>query len=136
MIHFVKENVYVIINDVDYLNVFYSKQSAIKDANLGKELKNLIKMMNELCKYVKFKYDNKFGLFNACPRFIGTEMHGSGVMLNKMSKDAINEWIESKGFKWKYIQGKAELMENKATIGKTESEILCNLLFYMRDILE
>ena len=34
----------------------------------------LKKMMNELSKYVKFEYDNKFGLFTACPRFFGTEM--------------------------------------------------------------
>ena len=53
-------------------------------------------------------------------------------LLDKMSKEAINEWIESKRFKWRYVQGKVVLMENKATIIKTESEMLCNLLLYMR----
>jgi protein-arginine kinase len=88
---------------------------------------------------VKFEYDNKFGFFTACPRFIGTGMHMEvKLKLDKMSKEEINAWIEGKGFKWRYVQGKDKqvLMENKATIGKTETEMLCNLLFYVRDVLE
>ena len=139
VIRFEKENVFAIVNDVDHLKVFYSRQSAIEDVNLGKELVNLIKVMNEFCKYVKFEYDNKFGFFTACPRFIGTGMHMEvKLKLDKMSKEEINAWIEGKGFKWRYVQGKDKqvLMENKATIGKTETEMLCNLLFYVRDVLE
>ena len=137
VIRFEKENVFAIVNDVDHLKVFYSKQSAFEGANLGKELVNLIKVMNEFCKYVKFEYDNKFGFFTASPRFIGTGMHMEVKMqLDTMGKEEINEWIEGKGFKWRYVEGKVVLMENKATIGKTETEMLCNLLFYMRDLLE
>ena len=137
VIRFEKENVFAIVNDVDHLKVFYSKQTAFEDAKLGKDLVNLIKVMNEFCKYVKFEYDNKFGFFTASPRFIGTGMHMEVKMqLDTMGKEEINEWIEGKGFKWRYVQGKVMLMENKATIGKTETEMLCNLLFYMRDLLE
>ena len=68
VIHFEKKkkNVYAIVNDVDHLKIIYSKQNAIKDVNLGKELMNLIKMMNEFCKYVKFEYVVRDSLERKC----------------------------------------------------------------------
>ena len=137
VIQFDKENIYAIVNDVDHIKFYYSNYEIKEDCNLNKELVNLIKVVNELCKYISFEYDKKFGFFTSNPKYVGTGMRiRIQLKLEKLIKEDLDLWVEGKGYIWKDLGDGVIEIENKITIGMSETEMLCNLLFYIRDIFE
>ena len=136
LIQFQKDNIYAIINDIDHIKFYYCSSEIKEGCNIGKEFVNLIKVMNEFIKYIKFEYDNKFGFFTSCPRYVGTGMKIKvDLSLPNVNKEDMDLWILEKGYKWNKKGDLIEL-ENVKTIGLTETEMLCNLLFYLKDVIE
>ena len=104
---------------------------------------NLLKIVNEINKYIPFEYDNKFGFFTSNPLFLGTGMSIKvKLIINNSDEEKIqNLQDNNKIFTLTILEKKENksmilLIENKVSIGLSETELLCSLLFYLKNIIE
>lgn len=62
-------------------------------------------------------------------------MRVSIEITTKLNDDDINYWINGKGFSYKRTEN-GIVLENINTIGITETEMLCNILFFIKDFID
>ena len=63
------------------------------------------------------------------------------LILNKLNEEKIQNFQNDKIFTLKILEKKENnsiiiLIENKVSIGLSETELLCSLLFYLKNIIE
>ena len=134
ILKFEKPNIIGLINDVDHLKLIYNINNP--NINISKGMANLIKIINELSKYIRFEYDEKLGFFTSDPNYIGTGMKIKFTLtINKLNENNLNEWVKDKGYIWKKINDNEIEFKNILTIGLSETEMLANLLFYIQNII-
>jgi len=134
LLKFEKPNIIGLINDIDHLKIIYNIDNP--NINISKGMTNLIKIINELSKIIRFEYDDKLGFFTSDPNYIGTGMKIKfNLIINKLNESNLNEWVKDKGYIWKKINDNEIEFQNILTIGLSETEMLANLLFYIHDII-
>jgi protein-arginine kinase len=134
ILKFEKPNIIGLINDVDHLKLIYNIDNP--NINISKGMANLIKIINELSKKIRFEYNEKIGFFTSDPNYIGTGMKIKfTLIINKLNESNLNEWIKDKGYIWEKINDNEIEFKNILTIGLSETEMLANLLFYIQNII-
>ena len=139
-----KDYIYGLVNDLDHLKFIYKFiNSSNEKHKISRDMVNLLKIVNEINKYIPFEYDNKFGFFTSNPLFLGTGMSIKvKLIINNSDEEKIqNLQDNNKIFTLTILEKKENksmilLIENKVSIGLSETELLCSLLFYLKNIIE
>ena len=138
-----RDYIYGLVNDLDHLKFIYKFINISNEKHkISRDMVNLLKLVNEINKYIPFEYDNKFGFFTSNPLFLGTGMKIKiKIMLNNINEENIKNYQNDKIFTLKILEKKENnsmilLIENKVSIGLSETELLCSLLFYLKNIIE
>ena len=127
-----KDYIYGLVNDLDHLKFIYKFINISNEKHkISRDMVNLLKLVNEINKYIPFEYDNKFGFFTSNPLFLGTGMKIKiKIMLNNINEENIKNYQNDKIFTLKILEKKENnsmilLIENKVSIGLSETELLC-----------
>ena len=152
IIQFDSDNIFAIINDIDHIK-FYLSSFNNPGEKLNENLFNILKTVNEFSKQIKFLNDENYGILTSCPKFLGTglivEIEIKIKMLNealdKICKEANESLLNNNNnknfvneFSYKIIKddvdGKIVKVWNNFTIGKSENEILGDILYFISQI--
>ena len=148
VIQFDYENVYAVVNDIDHIK-FYLNVNKPGD-KFNDYLFNVLKVLNEFSKQVKFANDKNFGIVTSCPKFLGTGLVINITIKVKMYKEAIDKIFKEaneklvtdskiKEFSYEIIgdsvEGRTIVIKNEITSGKTENQILSDLGFFLDYVL-
>ena len=142
IINFNKSNIFAIINDIDHIRLEYNLNNPKEDHDIIKDIFNLLKILIDLNKLISFEYDDKFGFLTANPDYVGTGINAKAkIRLKNLKDNDIKDWIEDKKlYNYKEIEnndnGKIIEIDNIQTVGLSETEILGNLMFDIKDIIE
>ena len=148
VIQFDYENVYAVVNDIDHIK-FYLNVNKPGD-KFNDYLFNVLKVLNEFSKQVKFATDKNFGVVTSCPKFLGTGLVIKITIRVKMYKESIDKIFKEaneklikdskiKEFSYEIIgdsvEGRTIVVRNEITSGKTENQILSDLGFFLDYVL-
>ena len=142
IIKFNKSNIFAIINDIDHIRIEYNLSNPKEDYDITKDIYNLLKILIDLNKLISFEYDDKFGFLTANPDCVGTGINAKAkIKLKNLKENEIKDWIEDKKlYNYKEIEnnddGKIIEINNIQSVGLSETEILGNLMFDIKDIIE
>ena len=142
IIKFNKSNIFAIINDIDHIRIEYNLNNPKEDYDITKDIYNLLKTLIDLNKLISFEYDDKFGFLTANPDYVGTGINAKAkIKLKNLKENEIKDWIEDKKlYNYKEIEnnddGKIIEINNIQSVGLSETEILGNLMFDIKDIIE
>ena len=142
IIKFNKSNIFAIINDIDHIRIEYNLNNPKEDYDITKDIYNLLKILIDLNKLISFEYDDKFGFLTANPDYVGTGINAKAkIKLKNLKENEIKDWIEDKKlYNYKEIEnnddGKIIEINNIQSVGLSETEILGNLMFDIKDIIE
>ena len=142
IIKFNKSNIFAIINDIDHIRIEYNLSNPKEDYDITKDIYNLLKILIDLNKLISFEYDDKFGFLTANPDYVGTGINAKAkIKLKNLKENEIKDWIEDKKlYNYKEIDnnddGKIIEINNIQSVGLSETEILGNLMFDIKDIIE
>ena len=153
VIQFDSDNIFALINDIDHIKFFLSAYNNPGE-KLNENLFNILKTVNEFSKQIKFLIDENYGIITSSPKFLGTglivEIEIKVKMLNeildKVCKEA-NESLFGNSYNTKNkvnefsyqiisddVDGKIVKVWNNITIGKSENEILGDILYFISQI--
>ena len=142
IIKFNKSNIFAIINDIDHIRIEYNLNNPKEDYDITKDIYNLLKTLIDLNKLISFEYDDKFGFLTANPDYVGTGINAKAkIKLKNLKENEIKDWIEDKKlYNYKEIEnnddGKIIEINNVQSVGLSETEILGNLMYDIKDIIE
>ena len=142
IIKFNKSNIFAIINDIDHIRIEYNLNNPKEDYDITKDIYNLLKILIDLNKLISFEYDDKFGFLTANPDYVGTGINAKAkIKLKNLKENEIKDWFEDKKlYNYKEIEnnddGKIIEINNIQSVGLSETEILGNLMFDIKDIIE
>ena len=142
IIKFNKSNIFAIINDIDHIRIEYNLNNPKEDYDITKDIYNLLKTLIDLNKLISFEYDDKFGFLTANPDYVGTGINAKAkIKLKNLKENEIKDWIEDKKlYNYKEIEnnddGKIIEINNIQSVGLSETEILGNLMYDIKDIIE
>ena len=142
IIKFNKSNIFAIINDIDHIRIEYNLNNPKEDYDITKDIYNLLKILIDLNKLISFEYDDKFGFLTANPDYVGTGINAKAkIKLKNLKENEIKDWIEDKKlYNYKEIEnnddGKIIEINNIQSVGLSETEILGNLMYDIKDIIE
>ena len=142
IIKFNKSNIFAIINDIDHIRIEYNLSNPKEDYDITKDIYNLLKTLIDLNKLISFEYDDKFGFLTANPDYVGTGINAKAkIKLKNLKENEIKDWFEDKKlYNYKEIEnnddGKIIEINNIQSVGLSETEILGNLMYDIKDIIE
>ena len=142
IIKFNKSNIFAIINDIDHIRIEYNLNNPKEDYDITKDIYNLLKTLIDLNKLISFEYDDKFGFLTANPDYVGTGINAKAkIKLKNLKENEIKDWFEDKKlYNYKEIEnnddGKIIEINNIQSVGLSETEILGNLMYDIKDIIE
>jgi protein-arginine kinase len=142
IIKFNKSNIFAIINDIDHIRIEYNLNNPKEDYDITKDIYNLLKTLIDLNKLISFEYDDKFGFLTVNPDYVGTGINAKAkIKLKNLKENEIKDWFEDKKlYNYKEIEnnddGKIIEINNIQSVGLSETEILGNLMFDIKDIIE
>jgi protein-arginine kinase len=136
-IHFEKDNIFAIINDLDHLKLMIN----VKDEKLHTHFMNILKLSNEFSKVLKFVYDKRLGFLTTCPKYVGTGMIiKTNIKLEHLLKDKnkLNSIISHYDFKYTITDETDGIVQicNKFTIGRSETDLLMSLIHLINELLD
>lgn len=136
-IHFEKDNIFAIINDLDHLKLMIN----VKDEKLHTHFMNILKLSNEFSKVLKFVYDKRLGFLTTCPKYVGTGMIiKTNIKLEHLLKDKnkLNSIISHYDFKYTITDETDRIVQicNKFTIGRSETDLLMSLIHLINELLD
>jgi protein-arginine kinase len=137
VIHFEKDNIFAIINDIDHLKLMIN----VKDEKLHTHFMNILKLSNEFSKVLKFVYDKRLGFLTTSPKYVGTGMIiKTNIKLEHLIKNSekLNSIISPYDFKYTITdeaQGVVQIC-NKYTIGRSETDLLMSLIHLINELID
>lgn len=149
VIQFDYENVYALVNDIDHIKFYLDVKKPGEKFN--DYLFNVLKVLNEFGKQVKFSNDKRFGVVTSCPKYLGTGIEVRITIKVKMYKEAIEKIIKEaneklvndtkiKMFSYELvddsIEGRTICLKNNITMGKSENQILADTVYFVNYVLE
>jgi arginine kinase len=137
VIIFTQNNICAVVNDIDHLKF----EINIKGDDLNEHFMQILKLSNEFSKHLKFSYDKRLGFITACPRFIGTGLIIKSVLkLTHLAKseEKLNNILSKTDFAFKVVDPELGTVEltNKYTIGRSETDLLTNLVCAINDLVD
>lgn len=126
------ESVSVMVNEEDVIR----EQCFMRGLRLKEAYERLIKIDDEICKYLPVAYDKKLGYLTACPTNLGTGLRASVMLflpaLTKSGKiNALAEEASRLGLTVRGVYGEGSgtdgaiyQISNEVTLGVSEEEIL------------
>jgi protein arginine kinase len=136
IIKFNFDNLFGIINDIDHFKLYCHIEKIENGEQLIQYFINIIEILNEIGREINFEFNKKFGYLTSNPHFIGNGMRIQiDLKLNNLNEE-INILNENKDFKWEKINDGYIRLENLISIGISEVEMLCNLIVYIKQLIE
>ena len=157
IIQFDYDKVFAIINDFDHIKFYLH---IIKPGEKFNEyLFNILKTVNEFSKQIKFLKDSNYGIITSSPKFLGTgllieikiKIKLEESELEKVCKEANESLLSSPSnkdtiYEFSYeilndekeglfdLKEKIVLIKNQVTLGKSENELLGDILYFISQI--
>jgi len=138
------QNISLMINEEDHVRI----QSVCSGSDLSQALSTANKLDDSLEAHLDYAFDSKLGYLTACPTNVGTGLRAS-FMIHLPCLDKIDLIKKLKPFLAKngltlrglYGEGTISLgsiyqISNQVTLGKTEEEIVANLISCTNKIIE
>ena len=136
IIKFNYDNLFGIINDMDHFKLYFHIEKIENGEQLLQYFINIIEILNIIGREINFEFNKKFGYLTSNPHFIGNGMRIQiDLKLNNLN-DEINTLNDNKDFKWEKINDGYIRLENLIYIGVSEVEMLCNLISYIKQLIE
>lgn len=141
IILFDQDNIYGIVNDTNH----FILQLNTTDEFLHQNFIKILKLSNEFARFFKYTYDKKLGFLTSSPKYVGTGLSIRTLLkLPNLVKNEtlLNEILSNSSFNYKIFQSSShntdEILEltNKYTIGRSETEILSNLIYVINQLIE
>lgn len=140
-IKFAHPHLFATINDINNINFIISNNSPNEKDNLKEDMENLINIINRFSREIKFSFDDKFGFLTTCPKYMGNGIKISvDLKLKSLNEEFLNKYIEDKDMTWSLIDENKDdkvivRFQNKSSYGKSETEFLCNWLYYINELV-
>lgn len=138
------EAVSVMVNEEDHIR----EQCILKGMNLEKAFSIISEVDDELSTKIKFAYDERFGYLTSCVTNVGTGMRASVMLFLpaltlKSEIDGIISAVKQRGLTVRGVLGEGSFplgymyqVSNATTIGKSEREIISNVISAVNKIVE
>ena len=140
-IKFTHPHLFATVNDINSINFIISNSSPNENDDLKSDMENLINIINRFSREIKFAFDDKLGFLTTCPKFMGNGIKiRVDLKLKSLNEEFLNKYIEDKNMMWSVVDlnnnGKVIVkFENKSSYGQSETEMLCNWLFYINELV-
>ena len=140
-IKFTHPHLFATVNDINSINFIISNNSPNENDDLKSDMENLINIINRFSREIKFAFDDKLGFLTTCPKFMGNGIKiRVDLKLKSLNEEFLNKYIEDKNMMWSVVDlnnnGKVIVkFENKSSYGQSETEMLCNWLFYINELV-
>ncbi len=138
---FAHPHLYATINDINHINFIISNNNPNEKDDLKLDMENLINIINRFSREIKFAFDDKFGFLTTCPKYMGNGIKISvDIKFKKIKEEFLNKYTEDKNMCWSVVNknknGNAVIrFENKSSYGQSETEMLCNWLYYINELV-
>ena len=140
-IKFTHPHLYATVNDINNINFIISNNNPNEKDDLKKDMENLINIINRFSREIKFEFDETFGFLTTCPKFMGNGIKISvDLKLKSLNEEFLNTYTQNKNMTWSIIDiNKINKIivrfENKSSYGQSETEMLCNWLYYINELV-
>ncbi len=129
--------IFGIVNDIDHLKLFSHSEKIETMDQLNQSFIYIIEILNQFGREINFEFNKRFGYLNSNPSCIGNGMKIQiDLKLNGIKNDDIDDWNEGKGFIWKELKENYFRFENQVCIGISETELISNFIFYIKQLIE
>ena len=129
--------IFGIVNDIDHLKLFSHSEKIETMDQLNQRFIYIIEILNQFGREINFEFNKRFGYLNSNPSCIGNGMKIQlDLKLNRIKNDDIDDWNEGKGFIWKELNDNYFRFENQVCIGISETELISNFIFYIKQLIE
>ena len=141
LIVFMYPHLFATVNDINHINFIISNNKPNDKDDLKTDMENLINIVNRFSREIKFAFDDKFGFLTTCPKFMGNGIKISvDLKLKNMNEEYLNKYVEDKNMTWSLINKTKEgigiiRLENKTSYEQSETEMLCNWLYYINELV-
>ena len=104
-------------------------------------MENLINIINRFSREIKFAFDDKLGFLTTCPKFMGNGIKICvDLKLKTLNQEFLNKYIEDKDMTWSLVDENKDdkvvvRFQNKSSYGQSETEFLCNWLYYINELV-
>ena len=138
---FAHPHLYATINDINHINFIISNNNPNEKDDLKLDMENLINIINRFSREIKFAFDDKFGFLTTCPKYMGNGIKISvDIKFKKIKEEFLNKYTEDKNMSWSVVNknknGNVVIrFENKSSYGQSETEMLCNWLYYINELV-
>ena len=140
-IKFIHPHLFATVNDINNINFIISNNNPNEKDDLKVDMENLINIINRFSREIKFEFDEKFGFLTTCPKFMGNGIKLCvDLKLKTLNEEFLNSYTQEKNMTWSIIDiNKINKIivrfENKSSYGQSETEMLCNWLFYINELV-
>ena len=157
IIQFNFDKVYAIINDIDHIKFFL--HSIKPGEKFNEDLFNVLKTVNEFSKQIKFLKDSNYGFITSSPKFLGSGFYiemkikvkleeNQLEKICKIANESLLNMSSNKDSKYEFcyqilydemdnlfdLKEKIVLIKNQITLGKSENEVLGDILYFISQI--
>ena len=139
-IKFSHPHLFATVNDINSINFILANNNLKEKDDLKSDMENILNIIKRFSREIKFAFDDKFGFLTTCPKYIGNGIKISvDLKLANINEEFLNKYVEDKNMTWSIIDknkdGKTIIrLENNSSYGQTETEFLCNWLYYINEI--
>ena len=140
LIKFTHPHLFATINDINSINFILTNNDLKEKDDLKTDMENILNIINRFGREIKFAFDDKFGFLTTCPKYVGNGIKISvDLKLPSVNEEFLNKYVEDKNMSWSLVNnnkdGKVIIrFENKSSYGQSETEMLCNWLYYINEI--
>lgn len=141
-IKFSHPHLFATVNDINNINFIIANNCPNEKDDLKTDMENIINIINRFSREIKFAFDDKLGFLTTCPKYMGNGIKISvDLKLKSLNEEFLNKYIEDKDMSWSLVNkdkdGKIIIrFENKGSFGQSETEMLCNWLYYINEIID
>ena len=139
-IKFTHPHLFATVNDINSINFIITNSDPKEKDDLKTDMENILNIINRFGREIKFAFDDKFGFLTTCPKYVGNGIKISvDLKLPSINDDFLNKYVEDKNMSWSVVNSNKDgkiiiRLENKSSYGQSETEMLCNWLFYINEI--
>ena len=131
------EYLFGIINDLDHFKLFLKIEKFESPEEIDKNFIHIIKILNEFGREINFEFNKKLGYLTCNPSFIGNGMKIKiDLKINNLNNEDIDKLNNKNVFYWEEIEDNYITIENRINIGISETEMMCNLTFFIKQLIE
>jgi hypothetical protein len=140
LIKFTHPHLFATVNDINSINFIITNSDPKEKDDLKTDMENILNIINRFGREIKFAFDDKFGFLTTCPKYVGNGIKISvDLKLASINEEFLNKYVEDKNMSWSVVNnnkdGKVIIrFENNSSYGQSETEMLCNWLYYINEI--